>query len=130
MTEKTLPEIYREAADLVEAHGKTEGGYGSKDCGFCTMGAVLFAAGRTYRDKFPEIEIESDEFSRLIKPVASLLVKSGRTAPYAAEDETTKNVDLFCTVYNWNDRFEDSPTAQDVAALLRETAESIEEVSA
>lgn len=128
MTEtiKSLPEIYRKAAELVETHGKHEGHYGAKGRGFCTMGAVIFAAGHMALGEYPELEIETAEFARLIKPVASRLVESGRRAPYVPEGDTTENENLFCTVFYWNDRHKDTPTAADVAALLRETADAVE----
>ena len=37
--------LLREAANLIEAHGWLQGGYGSKHIGLCAVGAIRCAAG-------------------------------------------------------------------------------------
>jgi hypothetical protein len=139
MTKKTLPEIYREAADLVLKAGKVEGEMknferieetdsAGRCLGFCTMGAVFDVAGHldangnfvnSYFDTTPE-------FLRLAGPVADRIVSSGRRE---AIDEEDVHERAFWTIANWNDSRNvegKKPTAEDVAALLRETADSLE----
>src|SRR5437660_593978 len=122
MTEnKSLPEIYREAANLVRTHGKNEGNYGSKQHGFCTMGAVLYAAGMKTTDGYVN-DADRPKFIRLIKPVAEQLISSGRVEEHEGDERNTEWEKLFLTVYPWNDGYgaPEEPTTHDVVVLLRE----------
>ena len=127
-TTKSLPQIYREAADLVLKTGKIENqmksiGDDDQCFGYCTMGAVFEASG--HLDENGEVSEEfggSDSETRLIKPVADQLVASGR---HKGERGSDANMSSWLTIANWND-FGEKPSAEDVAALLRETADSVE----
>lgn len=130
MTGLTLPEIYRKAAELVLADGKIEGGYVDTneerdECyGFCTMGAVFRASGDMTDDYDIPSEFDgSDAQTRLMKPIAETIVSSGRGVGSFGRNE---NEDSWFIIQAWNDRSEDRPTAEDVAALLRQTADSVE----
>jgi hypothetical protein len=131
-TTKTLPEIYREAAELVLAEGKVENemksiGDDDQCFGYCTMGAVFEVTGNL--NEFGEVLEEfdgTDEETRLIEPVADQLDASGR---YKKVRYSEENFSSWMTIAEWNDQEENKPTAQDVAALLRETADAVEEVS-
>lgn len=130
-TTKTLPEIYREAADLILAKGKTEGQYRIGES-YCTMGAVFETIG-LLSDNGVSLKGESTgdfhpDFLEYAGPVADQIVKSGRNSKYNGDDNEgiDPEASAFVTIYRWNDRGENSPTAEDVAALLRETADSME----
>lgn len=124
----TLPEIYRKAAELVLTHGKMEGNYGDPECGFCAMGAVLFAASDGHIYRIADFE-NTEEFKQLIKPIADRIVSSGRSR---REDKpgNSDGMNLYTTIYHWNDGFyldgSASPTAQDVVDLLNEVADAVE----
>jgi hypothetical protein len=135
VTEKTLPEIYREAADLVLKHGKAEGKMkrtypdvlgDPKCCGFCTMGAVLEAAGLmddrgNFKPGYEEFDYTPD-FLRLVGPIADQLKRSDRSLVL---DHGNKINAAYWGIANWNDGSQ-KPTAEDVAQLLRETADAVE----
>jgi len=126
-TEKTLPEIYREAAELVLKDGKVTGQMkkiAEDRCfGFCTMGAVFEASGNL--EKYGSLSSdfdESDEYYRLVNPVANQITESGRL-------DTIPGRDPFWVIADWNDNPSSdkaAPSAEDVAVLLRETADRIE----
>ncbi|TQF03958.1 hypothetical protein E6W39_19090 [Kitasatospora acidiphila] len=140
MTGKTLPEIYRKAAELVLKIGKNEGEMkhtaidesGEVECfGYCTMGAVLDTAGEL--DKFGNYVVsgfvDSPEFLRLATPIADQIVRSGRYPELYYSTDVDRS---FWVIANWNDDgyANAKPTAQDVAQLLRETADAVEKEDA
>lgn len=140
MTEKTLPEIYREAAELVLKTGKVEGDmkrlrmdasghydFNAPCLGFCTMGAVFEVTGNLEENGHTSFEFdESSEFVRLTKPIADQIVSSGRGEN--TEGENTEGERAFLVIALWNDEKSEGkkPSAEDVAALLRETADAVE----
>ncbi|MEU7096030.1 DUF6197 family protein [Kitasatospora aureofaciens] len=144
MSQKALPDIYREAADLVLKTGKTEGemkavSEENQRCyGFCTMGAVFEAAGGLF-DEFGDLvnlDVQSPEFLRLVGPIADQIAASGRrqrvTQMYNGDEfePADPNDSAYWTIASWNDdrRGEaPAPTAEDVAQLLREAADAVEE---
>lgn len=131
-TTKSLPQIYREAADLVLKVGKVEGSMKEvsegKCFGFCTMGAVFEAAGHMDAYGFLQDDgfVDTDEFLRLASPVADQIVSSCR---YQAQSYRAEKDRVFWAIADWSDGDTvdgHEPTAQDVAALLRETADAVE----
>jgi hypothetical protein len=136
MTDKTLPEIYREAADLVLKVGTTTGEYAEYQdgtcAGYCTMGAVFAAAGilvpGAYDLDLPNDHINSNDptFLRYVQPISDQLLKSGRRRLNSNWEDSPAGVVAFLNIYHWNDRRSGRPSAEDVAELLRETADSVE----
>lgn len=145
MPEKTLPEIYREAADLVLRDGKISGEMKAvregRCLGYCTMGATFEAAGLltdhgTYVNTVlggVDDFVESDSFAQLARPIADRIVSSARRRRVEVLDgeEVSPGVSAFWTIAKWNDQDSDGkPTAEDVAKLLRETADAVEKAEA
>lgn len=140
---KTLPETYREAAELILNIGKVTGQMKETREGFCrgycTMGAV-FEAGGLLTDSGTFIDtvlegvdnyVESDDFVRLAKPVADQIVSSGRRVlrvEMLDDESASEGSSIFWTIARWNDHEIDGskPSAEDVATLLRETANAVE----
>lgn len=135
----TLPEIYRNAADLILETGKTEGTYRDRHGCLCTMGAPLQVTGHLQGDGwspdpigFSESNYPTDpEFILLMTPIADQIVRSGRGTDKSREHHV--GFRAHAVIYNWND-FSDIdspvPTVHDVATLLRETADHVEQNAA
>jgi hypothetical protein len=129
----TLPEIYRKSADLILETGKTEGTYRDQRGCLCTMGAPLQVTGHLQAEgsspdpiAFNERDYVTDpEFIRIMTPIADQIVRTNR-----AKDRPSKGHPgprAHAVIYHWNDvKRDDLPTAEDVAALLRETADHVE----
>lgn len=122
--------VYYKAAQLVadspELHKGSFWNY-EHNC-FCTMGAVVMAAGEGRVREIDSGDIEDDDspemyvqisdrdwFNELMEPVAARLVNNGQ-----GEQSRVP----FCTIYPWNDN--SGRTKDEVVQLLNQVGDDVE----
>lgn len=137
--EKPLPQLYREAADLILKVGHATGDMktvneNGRCFGFCTMGAVFEAAGvlNDIGDFKAYDFTEGPEFLRLASPLAEQIESTGRYVWHPSDDgDSTESDWAFWTIANWNDGGyqRQKQDAAAVVALLRETADAVEKAA-
>lgn len=108
---------FSQAADIIEANGKSYGTFYEKGCGFCTVGALAVASGYAATPSKKEAKYLSLEWkSDVCADVDDMFNKE----PVVKSFMEHIGVSYDSGVYNWSD----NSTLTEVVATLREFANS------
>lgn len=110
-----IADVLNKAADLIEKRGLYKGSFASygKDCSFCTVGALMVAAG--YEPQLTDNNINLFSAEALDSRVNGSVVEKAINALAQVVD--------YRHVPAWNDR--DETTQDDVVRTLREVAANV-----
>lgn len=101
-----------------------------ENCRHCTMGAVLDIMDPQIVRALAVIDdaTYSVQDSPILQAVAAQIMAEGRAACMPIPFPGSSRHDIYYTISRWNDGMEDGVTAEEAAALLERTADTLSEV--